>query len=99
MAREAHAEAARRNQEGGGRKAELFPFAFWTKESSALFPGKRNQGFGLASKRDINRNKDRSIYLPDIYLKKNRFRCAPFIKRSLAPSHETALLQWMAEGP
>lgn len=38
MAREAHAERARRKKKCGGEAAELIPFASWA-QSSAVFPG------------------------------------------------------------
>ena len=38
MAREAHAERARRKKKCGREAAELIPFAYWA-QSSAVFPG------------------------------------------------------------
>ena len=49
MAREAHAERARRKgRKFGGEAAELIPFASWA-QSSALFPG-QIKDLGLIAK-------------------------------------------------
>lgn len=86
MTREAHAEAARRKK-GGGEGAELIPFTRMYYQSSALFPG-QSAGFGADRKRDMNSASKESISI------------SPGASKKLSPpSHETALLQWMAEGP
>lgn len=76
MAREAHAEAARRNQEGATQKHHFNSFAFfelWEKEPSSFpsLPGpkqcfvswKKKSRIWQAKEIYMNRNKDRSFYL------------------------------------
>ena len=85
MAREAHAERARRKKKCGGEAAELIPFASWA-QSSAVFPGQIKDLGLLATLQHyrnpfflviyMNRKIDPSIYpirFIFLYLKKNRF--------------------------
>lgn len=61
MAREAHAERARRKK-CGGEAAELIPFASWA-QSSAVFPGQiKDLGLFATLLNYINRKIDPSIY-------------------------------------